>query len=101
MTAQIPFDPASLAVGQSVSIDVEGVSILICRSQGGLHALPNRCPHQALSLDGARVRGESIICPHHGARFSLQDGKSLSSVTQNPVVLLPCQFADGLLHVDV
>jgi naphthalene 1,2-dioxygenase system ferredoxin subunit len=35
------------------------------------------------------VRGTSIICPHHGARFSLEDGRSMSPLTPKPLTLYP------------
>jgi naphthalene 1,2-dioxygenase system ferredoxin subunit len=52
-------------------------------------------------MEGARVRGESIICPHHGARFSLQDGRTLSAVTQNPIAILPCRIIQGFIEIDL
>jgi nitrite reductase/ring-hydroxylating ferredoxin subunit len=71
------------------AITVEGKRVLLCRSAAGFHAMDEICPHQALSLDGGRVRGTSIICPHHGARFSLADGRSMSPLTPKPLILYP------------
>ena len=34
----------------------------------------NRCPHQSLSLEGGSVADGQLQCPHHGVRFSLEDG---------------------------
>ena len=99
--ANIPYDPVSLAVNTSMPVIVEGISILVCRSQKQVYAVRNRCPHQALGMEGARVRGESVICPHHGARFSLADGKSLSALTQNPLPILPCRIEGDRLDIDL
>ena len=73
------------ASGTKVVI-VEGKCILLCRSAAGIHAMDETCPHQAMSLEGGRVRGTSIICPHHGARFNLEDGRSMSPVTTKSLV---------------
>ena len=70
-------------------VTIEGREVLLCRSAAGIHAMDAVCPHQALSLDGGRVRGTSIICPHHGARFSLEDGRSMSPLTPKGLVLFP------------
>ena len=59
------------------------------------------CPHQMLSLEGGRVRGTFIMCPHHGARFNLEDGKSLSPLTPNPLKLFPVREVDGDLEIDL
>jgi 3-phenylpropionate/trans-cinnamate dioxygenase ferredoxin subunit len=84
-----------IAVGRSAIVEVDGARILLCRSTQGLHALDEICPHQEKSLEGGRVRGLSLICPHHGARFSLTDGSSMSPVTPNSLKLFPCTEAQG------
>jgi 3-phenylpropionate/trans-cinnamate dioxygenase ferredoxin component len=66
--------------GTSV-VTIDDRRILLCRSANGIHAMDETCPHQVMSLNGARIRGTSIFCPHHGARFSLEDGRSLSPMT--------------------
>lgn len=72
-------------------VELDGRKILLCRSAAGVHAMDEVCPHQALSLDGGRVRGASIICPHHGARFSLEDGRSMSPLTPRGLTLYPAE----------
>ena len=86
------------ASGTKVVI-VEGKRILLCRSAAGIHAMDETCPHQAMSLEGGRVRGTSIICPHHGARFNLEDGRSMSPVTTKSLVQYPVHEADGHLEI--
>lgn len=88
-----------IAVGRSAVVEADGRRILLCRSTSGLHALDEVCPHQDKSLDGGRVRGNSLICPHHGARFSLEDGKSLSSVTPNGLTLFSCREENGQAEI--
>ena len=38
------------------------------------HAL--QCPHRGALLDEAEVDGDHVICPWHGYRFSLADGRA-------------------------
>ncbi|WP_158511211.1 MULTISPECIES: Rieske (2Fe-2S) protein [Sphingobium] len=81
-------------------VTVEGRNILLCRSAYGPRAMDEICPHQKLSLDGGRVRGNFIMCPHHGARFSLEDGKSLSPLTPNSLKLFPTRILGDELEID-
>lgn len=90
-----------VAMGRSVAIKIDGERVLICRSATGLHAVRDDCPHQNLTMDGGRVRGASIICPHHGARFSLVDGKSMSPITPKPIAILPCRELGSELEIDL
>jgi nitrite reductase/ring-hydroxylating ferredoxin subunit len=81
-------------------VECDGRKLLLCRSQKGIHAMDEMCPHQRLSLDGGRVRGDFIMCPHHGARFSLEDGRSLSPLTPNGLKLYPVQVDGDELVID-
>ncbi|GGD80348.1 Rieske (2Fe-2S) protein [Croceicoccus mobilis] len=80
--SQIPESGASI-------IEVEGKRVLVCRNGNAVLAMDETCPHQDLSLEGARVRRGSLFCPHHGARFSLEDGRSLSPMTDCPLKFYP------------
>lgn len=90
-----------VVAGRSVAVMIEGERVLICRSATGMHAVRDECPHQNLTMDGGRVRGNSIICPHHGARFSLEDGRSMSPITPKSLTILPCREEGGELEVDL
>lgn len=80
-------------------VTIEGKRVLVCRSASGIHAMDETCPHQMMSLDGGRVRGASIICPHHGARFSLEDGRSMSPLTPKPLALYPTREVGDELEI--
>lgn len=75
--------------GTATVLEVAGRRALVCRHGEGVRAMEEICPHQSLSLDGARVRRGSLFCPHHGARFSLDDGRSLSPMTDRPLAFYP------------
>ena len=74
-----------------------GDGVAVVRAGGRLHAFADTCPHGAVSLADAPVRGGVVTCPGHGARFRLSDGKALSGPTRTP---LPCFDVDtaGELH---
>ncbi len=99
MKTTIPL-PA-LAPGQSTVVTIGETSVLLCRSATGLHAMRDRCPHQDKSLAGGRIRGTSLFCPHHGARFNLEDGRSLSPLTTKALELLPCTPTGDHLEVEI
>ncbi|MGK2908259.1 MAG: Rieske (2Fe-2S) protein [Sphingobium sp.] len=82
-------------------VTADGRKILLCRSAAGIHAMDEMCPHQRLSLDGGRVRGNFIMCPHHGARFSLEDGRSLSQLTPNGLTLYQTRIVADDLEIDL
>ena len=73
----------------SAIVELEGRRLLVCRDGENIRVMDEVCPHQDLSLEGARVRRGSLFCPHHGARFSLKDGRSLSPMTDCPLKFYP------------
>jgi nitrite reductase/ring-hydroxylating ferredoxin subunit len=88
------------AEGTSVAMLANGWPVLVCRADGALHALANRCTHAASPLTEGRVRRGAIMCPLHGARFELASGRCLGG----PYAALrrfPVREVDGMLVVTV
>jgi nitrite reductase/ring-hydroxylating ferredoxin subunit len=70
--------------------------LVLFRTQGGLRAFLDVCPHQGRSLEFAPGEylldeREVLICPHHGASFELAGGACLSG---------PCA-GDRLTRIEV
>lgn len=65
--------------GSQQIVEVAGVEILYCRSAGTTYAIGTVCPHQGASLVGGKLRGRTISCPLHGARFDMTTGRALGS----------------------
>lgn len=82
---------------------VHGWPVVLVRDEGRLHALINRCTHQAAALapDG-RVRRGAIMCPLHGARFKLDSGECLGGAGYAPLIRFDVrEDADGWVEVAV
>lgn len=54
-----------------------GWSVLVLRADDGLHAVNDRCTHQAALLSGGKLRRGAIMCPLHGARFEAATGRCI------------------------
>lgn len=77
--------------------------VLVVRDEGKLHAIINRCTHQAASFfpDG-RVRRGAIMCPLHGARFKLDDGTCMGAAGYKPLMRFDLrEDAEGWIEVAV
>lgn len=74
--------------------------MLVARAQDGqYYAVQRLCSHAAMPLDGGRVRGTSIVCPHHGARFDLQSGRALGPPASAAIAAWPARERDGQVEV--
>ena len=66
---------ADIEPGKCQAFDIEGHDVLVAQTKSGVfHAVENLCSHADATLESGRVRGAHIMCPLHGARFSLVDG---------------------------
>lgn len=70
---------SDLKDGAATAFEVAGRSIVLCRSGNAVYALEGRCSHALQPLDGARVRGDTLMCPHHGARFDIRSGQHVAA----------------------
>jgi 3-phenylpropionate/trans-cinnamate dioxygenase ferredoxin subunit len=95
-----PVTPADLALGGTRCVEVDGVGVIVARGQDGqYYAVERLCSHAALPLDGGRVRGASIVCPHHGARFELKSGRVLGPPAYAAIAAFPTRERDGQVEV--
>jgi 3-phenylpropionate/trans-cinnamate dioxygenase ferredoxin subunit len=70
-TSEIP-DPGKrvFQVGESF--------VLVCRVGEGFYAIDDRCTHDDGPLGDGDLDGFAIVCPRHGARFDIRDGRVLA-----------------------
>lgn len=66
-----------LPEGTPQRAEVDGVPIVLVRQSGRIHALAETCAHLGGPLAEGTLEGDSIVCPWHGSRFSLEDGRVL------------------------
>ena len=73
MSCRIPAE--DIPEGGVRVVEIDGDEVAIFRSGGRCHALGNRCPHSGGPLALGRVENGEVVCPWHGARFALEDGR--------------------------
>jgi len=71
-------DVSEVDLGQSISVEVEGVNILISNTEEGFFAVKDLCSHAFTPLCGGYIQGTLISCPLHGAVFDLKTGEAMS-----------------------
>jgi len=67
-----------LGSGRRKLVDVDGELLAVFNVAGRYFAIADRCSHDDGPVGEGKVVGDSIECPRHGARFSLESGKALS-----------------------
>jgi len=77
-------DDAMPKEGQLKEVTVAGVPMLLARVGGQYYATQGRCPHMKARLAQGTLDGHVVVCPRHGSRFDVRDGRNLDWVPSLP-----------------
>ena len=77
----------------------DGVPILLVRSGERIFALAETCSHFSGPLAEGKLIGNSIVCPYHNSRFSLEDGRVLDGPAVHPQPCLEVRICDGQIEL--
>jgi 3-phenylpropionate/trans-cinnamate dioxygenase ferredoxin subunit len=91
--------PTDFAAGSCQVVIVGGREIAVANVAGRLYAIDNVCTHDGEELAGGPLEGDEIICPRHGARFSLKTGAALTPPAYEPVKVYDVRVDDGRVRV--
>jgi nitrite reductase/ring-hydroxylating ferredoxin subunit len=73
--------------------------IALFRTEQGIFAADNRCPHQGYALKDGDIRGDVLTCAWHNWKFQLTDGTCLRGGEN--IRTYPVSVRDGMVYVDV
>ncbi len=90
---------ADLAPGEHRVVDVDGAQVAVFNLEGRLYAIEDVCTHDGGILTGGPVEGDEIVCPRHGARFSIRTGEALAPPAFEPTPTFPVRVENGIVQV--
>ena len=91
---------AALQEGFVRAFLVDGFPLALARVGGRVYAVEDRCSHDDGPLGEGAVDGCEVICPRHGARFDLRDGRATRMPAVQPIRTIPVREAEGRVQVD-
>jgi 3-phenylpropionate/trans-cinnamate dioxygenase ferredoxin component len=88
-----------LASGSHRVVDVDGASVAVFNVGGEYYAIEDVCTHDGGQLTGGTVEGDQVVCPRHGARFSIKTGDALTAPAYEPTAKFPVRVENGVVQV--
>ncbi len=88
-----------LGPGDRRVIDLDGVPVAVFNLEGEYFAIKNECTHDGGELASGELEGDVIICPRHGARFSITTGEVLGPPAYEDVRTFEVRVLDGKVQV--
>lgn len=90
---------SALAEGKPALVDAAGVPVMLVRRDGRVVALADRCTHRGGALHDGDLDENTVTCPLHGSRFSLDDGSVCAGPATRPVPPFEVRSVDGRIQV--
>lgn len=88
-----------LPPGTRKVVDIDGAQVAVFNLQGRLHAIEDVCTHDGGELASGELEGEVIVCPRHGARFSVITGEVLGPPAYEALHVFPLRVGNGVIQV--
>ena len=85
--------------GSFRKVEADGAQVVVFNLDGEYFAIEDVCTHDGGQLTGGVVEGDEIVCPRHGARFSIRTGDALTAPAYEPVPKLPVRVENGMIQV--
>lgn len=85
--------------GHPVHIEVDGAAIAIFKLDNSFYAIEDVCTHDGGRLTGGCVENDQIVCPRHGARFSIKTGEALTAPAYEPTATFSVRTENGMVQV--
>lgn len=85
--------------GMMKRVTVDGHAVALINVGGEFFAIDDTCSHEEASLSGGTLSGEVVVCPKHGARFNVKNGRVLSLPAVRSVAVYPVRVEGGEILV--
>ena len=90
-----------LIPGERICIEVDNMSVVVFNIAGDVYAIADRCTHDDGPLGEGELEGHEIICPRHGARFDVRDGRALTLTAIEPTQYFPTRIVDNQIEIGI
>jgi nitrite reductase/ring-hydroxylating ferredoxin subunit len=94
-----PALPLAALDGQPQRVEVGGVGVVVCRNDGQVVAVGERCPHLGAPMSDGWIDRGRIVCPWHGSRFTCATGEVARGPATAALPCYPARIRDGVIEV--
>jgi nitrite reductase/ring-hydroxylating ferredoxin subunit/uncharacterized membrane protein len=88
-----------LAENSLTKAEANGTNIVLLKQAGKIYAMSETCSHAGGPLAEGQLHADTVICPWHGSRFCLKDGKVLDGPATFKVPVYEVREHNGQIEV--
>jgi 3-phenylpropionate/trans-cinnamate dioxygenase ferredoxin component len=90
---------SQLSAGTFRTVEIDGTDIAVFNVDDEYYAIEDICTHDGGILTGGAIEGDQIVCPRHGAHFSIRTGEALTPPAYEPVTTFPVRVHNDMVQV--
>jgi 3-phenylpropionate/trans-cinnamate dioxygenase ferredoxin subunit len=90
-----------LPEGERKVVATEAGKIAVFHLADGFYAIEDICTHDGGELASGSLEGDEIICPRHGARFCIRNGRVLTPPAYEDVETFPTRIEGGWVQIEI
>jgi 3-phenylpropionate/trans-cinnamate dioxygenase ferredoxin subunit len=94
-------DIDELPAGERRVVHTPAGPIAIFNPSGTFYAIEDVCSHDGGELASGKCDGDQIICPRHGARFCIRNGRALTPPAYEDIESFPVRVENRRIQVDI
>jgi len=84
---------------KAMAVTVVDTPVLLVRRPQGIVAIGDRCTHRGAPLHEGDIEDGCVVCPWHGARFSLDDGSLVRGPATRPEAVFEVRVSGDRVEV--
>jgi 3-phenylpropionate/trans-cinnamate dioxygenase ferredoxin subunit len=85
--------------GERLFVEIDDLVIVVFNIAGEIFATADLCSHDDGPLGDGELEGYEVLCPRHGARFDVRDGKATSLPAVVDIPAYPTRVVDGQIEI--
>jgi 3-phenylpropionate/trans-cinnamate dioxygenase ferredoxin subunit len=85
--------------GHPAHVEIDGARVAVFKLADGYYAIEDICTHDGGQLTGGCIENDVIVCPRHGAHFSIKTGGALSAPAYEPIHCFPVKVVGRVIQV--
>ena len=82
-----------------LQVNLDGTLVVTYHIDGKFYAVEDICTHDGAVLSGCPLEGDEIVCPRHGARFSVKTGKVTAPPAWEDIHAFPVKVEAGKIFI--
>ena len=85
--------------GERLFVEIDEAYLVVFNIAGQFYAIEDICSHDDGPLGDGVLESHEVICPRHGARFDVRNGKALTLPAVEDIPAYPVRVVEGQIQV--